>query len=66
MAAAQAPFAYGRLPMDEDIWPAPGAASSEEPPVVGVAHVPGLRSILEESTATELPPVRPRDLTDPE
>jgi hypothetical protein len=52
--------------MDEDIWPASGAASSEEPPVVGVAHVPGLRSILEEVTATELPPVRPRDLGEPE
>ena len=50
--------------MDEDIWPASGAAPTDEAPVVGVAHVPGLRSILEESTATELPPVRPLDVAD--
>jgi hypothetical protein len=54
--------------MDEDFWPASSAAPSDEPPVVsvGVAHVPGLRSILEENTATELPLVQPRDLSQPE
>ena len=50
--------------MDEDIWPAPGAAPTDEAPVVGVAHVPGLRSILEESTASDLPLVLPRDAAD--
>jgi hypothetical protein len=59
-------FAYGRLPMDEDIWPASGAAPTDEAPVVGVAHVPGLRSILEENTATELPLVRPLDAVEPQ
>jgi hypothetical protein len=57
MAARGRGFAYGRLPMDEDMMPV-GAVDSDEP-VVGVAHVPGLRSILEESTATELPLVEP-------
>jgi hypothetical protein len=52
--------------MDEDIWPASGSAPIDEPPVIGVAHVPGLRSILEESTATELPLVRPSDPADPQ
>jgi MFS family permease len=54
-------IAYGRRPMDEDIWPAPGDAPGSEQHVVGVAHVPGLRSILEENTATELPLVRSVD-----
>jgi hypothetical protein len=54
--------------MDEDFWPASSAAPSDEPPVVsvGVAHVPGLRSILEENTATELPLVQPRELSQSE
>jgi hypothetical protein len=49
--------------MNEDNWPGPvtGSASSDEQHVVGVAHVPGLRAILEESTATELPLVRSGD-----
>jgi hypothetical protein len=54
--------------MDEDFWPTESRAPSDEPPVVsvGVAHVPGLRSILEENTATELPLVQVRDLSQPE
>jgi hypothetical protein len=60
MAARTLAFAYGRLPMDEDIEPM-GVAVETDEPVVGVAHVPGLRSILEESTATDLPLVEPAD-----
>jgi hypothetical protein len=47
--------------MNEDIRPGPatGPASSDDQHVVGVAHVPGLNAILNESTATELPVVRP-------
>jgi hypothetical protein len=38
--------------------PAPGElVTGDDPEAVGVAHVPGLRSILEESTATDLPTV---------
>ncbi len=61
--ATRAPrFAYGRLPMDEDMMPI-GSVETDEP-VVGVAHVPGLRSILEESTASNLPLVEPADPED--
>jgi hypothetical protein len=48
--------------MDEDFEPMDSVDDDE--PVVGVAHVPGLRSILEESTATELPLVEPADPAD--
>ncbi len=33
------------------------SAPDDDAEAVGVAHVPGLRSILEESTATDLPTV---------
>jgi hypothetical protein len=47
--------------MTDENWPGPvtAPASSDEKHVVGVAHVPGLRAILDENTATELPLVRP-------
>jgi hypothetical protein len=62
MATREPRFAYGRLPMDEDMMPN-GSVETDEP-VVGVAHVPGLRSILEESTASNLPLVEPADPED--
>jgi hypothetical protein len=47
--------------MNEDNWPdsAPGTASGDDQHVVGVAQVPGLHAILNESTASELPLIQP-------